>query len=92
LEHGEKLHDIPHENNLETLQILITAYPYPQSRQKCEEMVAEYFFDKSTEIHRVVEVLTELTASAQKTLTKMKNSVQNQHCQLGGESIYVDAA
>ncbi len=52
------------------LVIMLTAYPYPQYRQKCEEMGAEYFFDKSTEFHRVQEVLTELAASAQKDLDK----------------------
>lgn len=52
------------------LVIMLTAYPYPQYRQKCAEMGAEYFFDKSTEFHRVQEVLTELAASAQKTLTR----------------------
>jgi len=54
-------------------------------------MGAEYFFDKSAEVHRVQESLTELAASAQKTLTRMKNAVKDQHCQLGGEFIYVDA-
>ena len=48
--------------------IILTSYPYPQYLQKCEEMGAEYFFDKSTEIYRVGEVLTELSASAQKYL------------------------
>lgn len=52
------------------LVIMLTAYPYPQYRQKCEEMGAEYFFDKSTEFHRVQEVLTELAASAQKDLNE----------------------
>ncbi len=55
------------------LVIMFTAYPYPQYRKKCEEMGAEYFFDKSTELHRVQEVLTELAASAQKTLTRMSD-------------------
>ena len=50
------------------LIIMLTAYPYPQYRQICEEMGAEYFFDKSTEFHRVQEVLTELAAIAQKDL------------------------
>ncbi len=50
------------------LVIMLTAYPYPQYRQKCEAMGAEYFFDKSTEFHRVQEVLTELAGSAQKDL------------------------
>ncbi|MFC2042663.1 hypothetical protein ACFLUA_00720 [Chloroflexota bacterium] len=48
--------------------IMLTAYPLPQYRQKCEEMGAEYFFDKSTEFHRVQEVLTQLATSAQKDL------------------------
>ncbi len=49
--------------------IMLTDIQYPQSRQRCEEMGAEeYLFDKSTEIHRVQEVLTELSASAQKYL------------------------
>lgn len=52
------------------LVIMLTAYPYPQYRQKCAEMGAEYFFDKSTEFHRVQEVLTELALSTQKTLTR----------------------
>ena len=68
LERDEKLLYISHENNLETIQILLSAYPYPQYQQKCEEMGAEYFFDKSTEFHRVQEVLTELAVSAQKDL------------------------
>ena len=52
------------------LVIMLTAYPYPQYQQICEEMGAEYFFDKSTEFHRVQEVLTELAASAQKDLNE----------------------
>jgi len=54
--------------NKNILIIMLTAYPYPQYRQICEEMGAEYFFDKSTEFHRVQEVLTELVASAQQAL------------------------
>jgi DNA-binding NarL/FixJ family response regulator len=48
--------------------IMFTAYPYPQYRQKCEEGGAEHFFDKTTEFHRVQEVLTELAGSTQKDL------------------------
>jgi len=54
--------------NKKILFIILTAYPYPQYRQICAEMGAEYFFDKSTEFHRVQEVLTELAVSAQKDL------------------------
>ena len=56
--------------NKKIITIMLTAYPYPQYRQICEEMGAEYFFDKSTEFHRVQEVLTELAASAQKDLNE----------------------
>ena len=52
---------------------MLTAYPYPQYRQICEEMGAEYFFDKSTEFHRIQEVLTELAARAQKNLPRMSH-------------------
>ena len=54
--------------NKKIIVIMLTAYPYPQYRQICKDMGAEYFFDKSTEFHRVQEVLTELAASAQKDL------------------------
>ena len=47
---------------------MLTDIQYPQYRQKCEEMGAEYFFDKSTEFHRVQEVLTELAGSTKKDL------------------------
>ena len=66
--------------NEKILIIMLTAYPYPQYRQICEEMGAEYFFDKSTEFHRVQEVLTELAASAQKTLTRKSHLEVNEKC------------
>jgi YesN/AraC family two-component response regulator len=62
------------------LVIMLTAYPYLQYRQKCEEMGAEYFFDKSTEIHRVQEVLTELAISAQKDLERMSQLEVDEKC------------
>jgi len=40
--------------------IMLTNYPYPQYRKKCLEAGAEFFFDKSTEFHRVTEVLEQL--------------------------------
>ena len=56
--------------NKKILFIILTAYPYPQYRQICAEMGAEYFFDKSTEFNRVQEVLTELAGGTQMTLTR----------------------
>ena len=40
--------------------IVFTNYPYPQSRKKCEEAGADYFFDKSNEFESVVNVVEQL--------------------------------
>jgi DNA-binding NarL/FixJ family response regulator len=37
--------------------IILTNYPYPQYRKKCEELGADYFFDKVTEIEKVSDTL-----------------------------------
>jgi len=37
--------------------IMLTNYPYPQYREKCRQLGAEYFFDKVTEIESFVRVL-----------------------------------
>jgi DNA-binding NarL/FixJ family response regulator len=37
--------------------IMLTNYPYPQYREKCRKLGAEYFFDKVTEIESFVKVL-----------------------------------
>jgi DNA-binding NarL/FixJ family response regulator len=40
--------------------IMLTNYDFPQFRRKCLESGARYYFDKSTEFHRVGEVLRSL--------------------------------
>lgn len=40
--------------------IMLAAFPYPQYRKKCLEVGADYFFDKSTEFDRVVQVLEKM--------------------------------
>jgi DNA-binding NarL/FixJ family response regulator len=40
--------------------IMLTNYPYPQYRKKCEELGADYFFDKVTEIEKIPAVFEEL--------------------------------
>ncbi len=40
--------------------IMLTNYPYPQYREKCRKLGAEYFFDKVTEIDDFVKVLRKL--------------------------------
>lgn len=44
--------------------IVLTNYPYPQYRTKCNAIGADYFFDKSTEFGRIKEVLKQLITSS----------------------------
>ena len=39
--------------------IMLTNYPYPQYRKKCIEAGADFFFDKSTEFEKVMDVIKE---------------------------------
>jgi DNA-binding NarL/FixJ family response regulator len=41
------------EKKLPSRVIMLTNYPYPQYRKKCEELGADYFFDKVTEIEEI---------------------------------------
>lgn len=41
--------------------IILTNYPYPQYRERCLALGADYFFDKVTEIEQVCEVFDRLT-------------------------------
>ena len=43
--------------------IMLTAFPFPQYRERSLEAGADYFFDKATDYDRVPEVLRELRAS-----------------------------
>jgi len=43
-----------------TKVIIFTNYPYPQYRKKCMDGGADYFFDKSIEFEKVIEVLKSL--------------------------------
>jgi YesN/AraC family two-component response regulator len=43
--------------------ITLTAYAYPQYRERCLEAGAAYFFDKATEFERVMDVLEHLRES-----------------------------
>lgn len=43
--------------------IIFTDYPYPQYRTKCLEIGADYFFDKSTESEKMIEVLKTLASN-----------------------------
>jgi DNA-binding NarL/FixJ family response regulator len=40
--------------------IMLTNYPYPQYRKKCESLGADYFFDKVAEIEEIPKVIEKL--------------------------------
>ena len=45
--------------------IILTNYPYPQYRKKCMEAGADFFFDKSTEFERILEVFKRLIQNSE---------------------------
>lgn len=44
--------------------VIVTNYPYPAYRERCLEAGADFFFDKSTEFDRIVDVLEGLQRGA----------------------------
>jgi two-component system response regulator DevR len=48
------------EGSPSTVTIVLTNYPYQQYREKCSELGADYFFDKSTEFEKAFEVIASL--------------------------------
>lgn len=42
------------------IAIMLTNHPYPQYQQKCLELGADYFFSKSTDAKRLLEIIGEL--------------------------------
>ncbi len=48
------------KNSFAPTIIILTNYPYPQYRKKCIEAGADYFFDKSTEFNKIIEVIKKL--------------------------------
>lgn len=45
------------------ITIMLTNHPYPQYRQKCLELGADYFFSKSTDAQQLVAVIGRLVTS-----------------------------
>ena len=52
--------------------IMLTNYTYSQYRKKCEELGADYFFDKVTEIEEIPKVIEELTKNKPETVKKKR--------------------
>ena len=45
--------------------MILTNFPYPQYRRKCADAGADFFFDKSTELDQIPEVLKKLIDNSQ---------------------------
>jgi len=50
--------------------IMLTNYPYPQYRKKCEELGVDYFFDKVAEIEEIPNVIEEFAKNKPETVKK----------------------
>jgi DNA-binding NarL/FixJ family response regulator len=57
--------------NLPSRVIMLTNYPYPQYRKKCEALGADYFFDKVAEIEKIPDVIKELAKSEQENVKQI---------------------
>jgi CheY-like chemotaxis protein len=53
------------KDKLVSTVIILTNYPYPQYRKKCMEAGADFFFDKSTEFERILEVFKRLIQNSE---------------------------
>ena len=53
------------KHKLASMVIILTNFPYPQYRKKCLELGADYFFNKSTEFDKVVEVCEKMIQASQ---------------------------
>ena len=49
------------KKNAAPITIMFTNTPYSQYRKKCEETGADFFFDKSTEFHKINDVLKKIS-------------------------------
>jgi DNA-binding NarL/FixJ family response regulator len=66
----EVLKDI-RDKKLPIRVIMLTNYPYPQYRKKCEELGADYFFDKVAEIGEIPNVIEELAKNKPENVKKI---------------------
>lgn len=53
--------------------IVLTNFPYPVYRKRCQELGAEHFFDKSTEFPAAVEVLQALASNGARLSAKARH-------------------
>ncbi len=49
------------KENKQVVIIVLTNYAYPQYREKCVELGADYFFDKSVEFEKAIDTIVSLS-------------------------------
>ena len=59
------------QNYPATVAIMLTNHPYPQYRQSCLDLGADYFFSKSTDLKLMIETVRQLVG---------KGAFMNQKC------------
>jgi len=71
---GSGMHvlEVIKQDRPEVMVIMLTNFAHDQYRQKCLQLGADYFFDKSTEFERVTEVLSRLPPPAAAALEPLK--------------------
>lgn len=48
------------EINPSMIAVVLTNYPYQEYRERCKQLGADYFFDKSTEFEKAFEVIKQI--------------------------------
>ena len=75
---------IPGDNGIKVLEnlrkiskevkiIILTNYPYDQYRKKCIELGADYFFDKSGDMNRILEICEKIMLTNNNRMTARPN-------------------
>jgi DNA-binding NarL/FixJ family response regulator len=69
----EVLADVKREK-LAPIVIILTNYPYPQYQERCAEVGADYFFDKSIEFDRVSQTFKQLIHGSSMSMNPSEKS------------------
>ncbi len=53
---------IKSQKEKQTIVVILTNHSYPQYREKCQELGADYFFDKSHDFDLIVDLLEDMSS------------------------------
>jgi DNA-binding NarL/FixJ family response regulator len=68
----ELMEDLRHRE-VSPIILVLTNFPYPAYRKRCQELGAEYFFDKSTEFRAAAKVLQGLASNGARLSRKARH-------------------